>query len=375
MPDGREVSVLELLVSSVVDYAIFALDVDGTVATWNAGARRLKGYEADEIVGRHFSTFYTEEDRRAGVPEAGLRAALEEGRWESEGWRVRKDGTRFWANVVITVLRADDGRLQGFAKVTRDLTERKLNEDALRSVLAREREAAEQLRTVDRMRRELVTMVAHDLRGPITVVQNLLDLLLDHWDEIDDDERRHRVERAGVRAGMLASLTDDVFDIALIDAGRLDVAADTVDVGEVVQQVVDDALDTGVVGGPEVVCDLEPGLLALGDQQRIWQIVGNVVSNATMFAPAGSTVTVTGRRRGDDVVVSVHNVGPGIPLPDQERIFQRFVRLRRSERTPGSGLGLFIARSLAEAQGGSLELVSSDDAGTTFSLHLPAGGA
>jgi PAS domain S-box-containing protein len=364
------VSVLELLVSSIVDCAIFVLDVDGKVATWNPGAQRLKGYTADEIIGEHFSSFYTEEDRRAGLPAKALRTAADEGSWESEGWRVRKDGSRFWANAVITALRNHDGSLHGFAKITRDLTERKRNEDALRAVLDREREAVEQLRAVDRMRRELVSMIAHDLRGPVTVVQNLLELALDHWEELGEDERRLRIERARARAASLAELTDDVFDISLIDAGRLEVEVEDIDLSALATQVVDDA--NAVVGGqPPVVGEVEPGVAARADARRTLQVLDNLVSNATKFSPPDQPVTVTACRSGDDAVVTVHNWGPGIPLPEQERVFDRFVRLPGSQRTSGSGLGLFIARSLAEAQGGQVTLVSRDDIGTTFTLTLP----
>ena len=185
-----------LLVSEVSDYAIFLLDPDGRVSSWNLGVERLKGYRADELLGRHFALFYTEEDQRAGLPASGLREAEANGRWENEGWRVRKDGSRFWANVVITALHGADGQLRGFAKVTRDLTERKQGEDTLRGIVERERAAADQLRSVDALRRELVTMVAHDLRGPVSVIQHLLDLLLTQWDELDDAQQRRKVEQA-----------------------------------------------------------------------------------------------------------------------------------------------------------------------------------
>lgn len=361
-----------LLVSTVGDYAIFLLDPEGRISSWNRGAEQLKGYRADEIIGQHFSCFYTAEDQRAGVPDSALRTAIEEGRWESEGWRVRKDGSRLWANVVITALRGDDGGLRGFAKITRDLTERKTNEDALRGVLERERDASEQLRNVDRMRRELVSMVAHDLRGPVTVVQNLLDLLLEQWQELDDEERRQRVHRAMARAGTLAALTDDVFDLSLIDAGSLDVDAELIDLSALAAQVIEDA--NAVTGGrPPVVGEIEERVTAKGDRRRALQVLDNLVSNATKFSPPEQPIEVAVCRAEAEGVVTVHNWGPGIPLPDQERIFERFVRLRGSQRAPGSGLGLFIARSLAEAQGGRVGLESSDEWGTTFTFALPWG--
>jgi PAS domain S-box-containing protein len=359
-------------VSSVSDYAIFLLDVDGHIASWNRGAERVKGYRADEIIGQHFSAFYTEEDRREEVPRQALATAREQGRWESEGWRVRKDGSRFWANVVITALRGDDGGLRGFAKVTRDLADRKRNEDALRGILEREREAAEQLRGVDRMRRELVTMVAHDLRGPISVVQNLLDLLLVQWDDLADDDRRARVDRARLRAEVLGDLADDIFDVALIDAGSLEVTPEAIDLGAIVSEVVEDA-EAVADGRTPIRATVDEHVVAVGDRRRTWQIVSNLVSNAGKFSPPDEPVEVKAWCEGGKAIVSVHDAGPGIPGPDQERIFDRFIRLRGASRTPGSGLGLFIARSLAEAQGGHITLDSGEGRGTTFTLFLPGG--
>ena len=359
-----------LLVGSVSDYAIFLLDTDGFVSSWNAGAERLKGYRADEIIGRHFSTFYAAEDQRSGVPYEGLRTARDEGRWESEGWRIRKDGSRFWANVVITALRDDEGSLRGFAKVTRDLTERKLSEDALRGVLEREREAAESLREVDHMRRELATMVAHDLRGPVSVVQKLLDLLLEEWDQLDDDQQRGFVERARRRVDILASLTDDVFDLSLIDAGSLEVTIERVDLGAIVDEMIDDANATGLSGA--VTGHVDPNVIACADARRVRQILTNLLSNARKFSPDEAPVELVVKRDGEHAVVSVTDHGPGISAEDQQRVFERFVRLEGHAREPGSGLGLFIARSLSEAQEGHVSIESDGTTGTTFTLRLPA---
>ena len=361
-----------LLVGNVSDYAIYLIDPDGQVVSWNLGAERLKGYRADEIIGRSFATFYSAEDQRNGIPQQALATAREEGRWESEGWRIRKDGSRFWANVVITALRGDDGELRGFAKVTRDLTERKRNEDALLGVLERERDAAEQLREVDRMRRELATMVAHDLRGPVSVSQKLLDLLLEQWEELGDEEQRSRVERARNRIDTVAALTDDVFDLSLIDAGALEVTIDTIDLGAIAREVAEDVNATAT---GKVSMRIEDGVLAKGDARRTEQILTNLVSNAGKFSPEGEAVDLTVCLDGPNAVAMVHNKGPSILPEDQDRIFDRFVRLVQHSVEPGSGLGLFIARSLAESQGGDVTVESGDDLGTTFTLTLPAAPA
>ena len=357
-----------LLVGSVADYAIFLLTPEGKVASWNLGAERLKGYQADEIVGHHFSRFYTDSDRRRGLPEEGLRAALTTGRWESEGWRLRKDGSRFWANAVITALRSDDGRHEGFAKVTRDLTDRKRNEDALRGVLERERTAADRLREVDRMRNELVAVIAHDLREPIGVVQSLLHLLGTDWDTMADEEKLRYLDRISLRVQTLGGLVDDVFDLARIDAGHLPVELTPFDVRETIARVVDDVAASEP--GRVVRLDLDE-VLAVGDGRRTLQVLGNLVSNALKFSPPEQAIGLTAKRIDDEVVVSVTDRGAGIPADQQPLLFQRFARLPQSEGTPGSGIGLFIAKSLVEAQGGRIWVESAPGIGSTFRFTLP----
>ncbi len=364
-----------LLVSGVRDYAIFLLEPDGTVASWNLGAERLKGYRPDEIIGHHFSRFYTEEDRRRGVPQAGLKEALEHGRWETEGWRVRKDGTKFWANVLLTPLRNERGELKGFTKVTRDLTDRKRNEDALRGVLEREREAAAKLRELDQMRSELVAVVAHDLRTPVSVLQNLVHLLLTGWSTMSDAEKRESLERVQLRMATLASLTDDVFEIAMIDAGQVEIEPTPFGIHEVIDQVVGDVKTSEPQRSIDT--DVEVGVTALGDQRRTWQILNNLVTNAMKFSPPELPITISahetvGPGSKSMIEITVSDQGPGIPATDQERIFDRFTRLPRDGAIPGSGMGLFIARSLAEAQGGSVAVSSDGRSGSTFCVRLPA---
>ena len=363
--------ILALLIESVTDYAIFVLDVDGCVLTWNPGARRLKGYPPEEIIGRHLSTFYTEEDRAAGLPQWGLRRALEDGRWEHEGWRVRRDGTRFWANVVITALRDADGRHRGFAKVTRDLTERKGNEDAVREALEREREASARLREMDQMKSDFVTVVAHDLGGPVGVIQNMLHLLETSWSELSDGDKLDYVSRMSSRANALSGLVNDLFDLARIEAGQLQVEVAPVDLAPVLSKVAADA--SLAQPGRRIVVDAPGPVVAMADERRTWQVLENLLSNALKFSPPDELVELRLEQLGGEVVVSVIDLGLGIP-PDQEHVlFTRFGRLDQSASTPGTGMGLFIAKSLVDAQGGRLWVESAPGAGSTFRFTLPAG--
>ena len=361
-----------LLVESVNDYAIFMLDPEGNIESWNAGAQRLKGYSPDEIIGRHFSIFYSAEDVRAGKPERELRDALRAGRVEDEGWRIRKDGSRFWANVLITALHTDDGKLRGFAKVTRDLTDRKRSEDALRGVLERERATAERLRELDRLRQEFIAMVAHDLRSPMTVANGFAELIVDQWANITDEQKVEYLHRIQRTLKGLHTLVEDILEVSQIDAGQLDVRSAPFDLAAVLQRAA------GEVSGNQdrVRITVHPGAeTAIGDERRTWQVVSNLVSNALKFSPPDEPVEIEAAVAEGVVAVTVRDRGPGIPPEDQPRLFQRFSRLRPAPSgASGSGLGLYIAKSLVERQGGRIWVESEPDAGSTFGFSLRAEG-
>src|SRR5437588_8283094 len=210
-----------LLAQAATEYAIFTLDTEGFITSWNPGAERLKGYTRDEILGQHFSRFYPPEDIERGKPEHLLAIAVAQGSVEDEGWRVRKDGTRFWGDIVITALRDSDGQLTGFGKVTKDLTDRKRNEDSLCEVLEREREVATRLRAMDKTKDEILSVVAHDLRGPLTVLDGLLETLDDGWDALSSDDKRDAVRRMAGSTARLRTLVDAVMDVTRIDTGDL----------------------------------------------------------------------------------------------------------------------------------------------------------
>lgn len=362
----------QLLVASVVDYAIYLLDADGRIASWNPGAERLKGYRADEIIGRHFSCFYDPEAQRAGRPEQLLRIASTEGRVEVEEWRLRKDGSRFWADVVITALHGPDGSVRGFAKVTRDLSARKEHEDALRESEARARETADQLRRLDQMKNEFVAMVAHDLSSPLTVVAGFAELLLDQWDVFGDADKRDMLGRIQRTAVDLATLVSDILAVGRIEAGELDIDRAPFDLAALVRRA---AVDAAPPTAPDrIQVSLPPDApLALGDERRTWQVLMNLVSNALKFSAVDSPVDLSLAADGRELIVSVRDHGTGIAPEDRNRVFERFVRLSRPEGTTqrGSGLGLYISKALVEAQGGRIWVDNGPDQGAVFCFSLP----
>jgi PAS domain S-box-containing protein len=271
------------LVSSVKDYAIFMLDPTGRIETWNAGAERTKGYTAEEIIGQHMSRFYTPEDLARGLPAKLLAQAERDGRVEIEGWRLRKDGTRFWADVVITALVDDRGRLTGYAKVTRDLTERlHAQEEQLR--LAHAEEAV-------RLRDEFLSIAAHELRTPLSAVQLQLQGLLERPEGLDA-RTRAKVERACRSGERLVTLVDTLLDVSRITSGAFNLSPRHFDLTEAVQDVVDRFREHAVRARSTVTLRSESGLEGHWDRLRIEQVVTNLLTNALKYA-AGSPVEIT----------------------------------------------------------------------------------
>jgi PAS domain S-box-containing protein len=384
---------MRLLVAAVKDYAIFVLDPEGRVATWNPGAERLKGYSAKEIIGQHFSRFYPEEDVRAGKCEMELLGAQEVGRFEDEGWRIRKDGSRFWANVIISPIRDDRGTLVGFAKVTRDLSERKRheeekilfarNEEARRAAEENEHHArllAEELRRArdraeeaTRLKDEFLATVGHELRTPLSAILGWARMLQNG--KLDAAKAERAIEIIVRNAMAQNQIVDDLLDVSRIVAGQLRLDVDFVEMSQVVTAAVDgiraaaDAKDIAL----QVVLDSEAGVIK-GDAGRLQQIMWNLLNNAVKFTPRGGRVYVTLRRSDSSLELEVADTGKGIAPQFLPRVFDRFSQQEgsNSRNTGGLGLGLAIVKHLVELHGGTVEAYSEGDGrGATFIIRLP----
>jgi PAS domain S-box-containing protein len=342
-----------LLVEAVKDYAIFMLDRDGHIISWNAGAQRLKGYRAEEILGRHFRNFYPPEKQAERHPEHELELALRDGVYEEEGWRVRKDGSLFWANVVITAVHDADGNHLGFAKVTRDVTDRRRLLDGLSRV-------AED-------RAQFLAVTAHELRSPIGVISGAADLLRAHWRELAEDERDELLESMTSNAVRLRRLLDDLLTAARLEADAVALDNQSVELAPLIAQAVSSAARGRAVG--EIVADVPAGIVVRGDAGRIGQAVDNLVSNA--LEHGGAPVEVSAVREGEMVQIRVSDSGPGIRDDIAGRLFDRFATTRQRG---GTGLGLFIVRQLARAHGGDAWYEPperTDRHRPTFVLSLP----
>ena len=353
-----------LMVGSVKDYAIFMLDPQGIVATWNAGAQLIKGYRPEEIIGRHFSCFYSKEEVLAGKCERELEIADREGRFEEEGWRVRKDGSRFWANVVITAVRDARGQLRGFAKVTRDLTERRRSEGELAFEARRRLEAENQTRFAEMF----IGILGHDLRNPLNAIS--IGAALIKRKGIADDRVLERIlqssERMSNMVGQLLDLTRTRLaggiPIERRSSGFRAIVAGAI---EELQLVYRDR-DIRLEGGEEIE--------GLWDTDRLAQVVSNLVGNALEHGAPDQPVTIRLSADDDLVRFSVHSFGPPIPPEVLPLIFDPYRRTSaRSGRSKGLGLGLFITQQIVLAHGGRLDCRSTDEDGTTLTVVLPRG--
>ena len=360
-----------LLVESVKDYAIFMLDVDGRIISWNVGAERIKGYRADEIVGQHFSRFYPPET--AGRCPEELEIAAREGRFEDEGWRIRKDGTRFWANVVISRMLGRDGKLVGFAKVTRDLTQRRALDEERIARAGLEQALAEQ-KKMDELREQLMGIVGHDLRSPLSSIVMGVDLMLKRGMLHDADMKvAARIARSADRMAKIISQLLDFTRARL--AGGMPVEPRPADLADICAQVIAEA----ETAHPDRTLrfDADPDMRGVWDRERVAQVVSNLVANAIAYGKADSPVSIALRDEGDSVTLSVHNQGPAIPAEVLPAIFDPFRRQARrtSRNSDGLGLGLFICRELVIAHRGEISVQSTDEAGTIFTVRLPRGGS
>jgi PAS domain S-box-containing protein len=344
---------LRLMVEAVRDYAIFLLDPEGRVATWNIGAERLKGYRADEIIGEHFSVFYPEEARRRNHPAYELRRATAEGRYEEEGWRVRKDGSRFWANVVITALFDQEGRHKGFTKVTRDFTEaREL----------REAQLAIQLRD------EFLATAGHELRTPLAALLMQVQSLA-RSAKVVDPRLKERLEKAATAGARLEKLINQILDVSRITAGRLAMERERMRLDAVVREVMDRFADLAAESQCPIVLRLEP-VEGLWDRVRLEQVITNLIGNAIKYGK-GHPVEVETAEDGPGAVLRVIDHGIGIDPDDQKKIFERFERARGTREYGGFGLGLWISRSIVEAIGGRISVRSTPGEGSTFTVTVP----
>jgi PAS domain S-box-containing protein len=362
-----------LLVQGVKDYAIYMLDPQGNVTNWNPGAAAIKGYAEDEIVGRHFSTFYTEEDRQAGEPQRALRMAAA-GKYEVEAWRVRKDGTRFRAGVLIDPIHAETGALIGFAKVTRDLTERWHAQQEIE----RARETMAQAQKMEAVGR-LTGGVAHDFNNLLTIIRSSADLL--KLPDLSPEKRARYVEAISNTADRAAALTSQLLAFSRrqpLKPEVFDASARVAAMGQMIETSVGAAIAVTIEGDEGAVVD--------ADLNQFETAVLNLVINARDAMPAGGRLSIAtrivaglpavrghGAAQGDFVAVRVADEGSGIAPETLRKIFEPFFTTKGLNK--GTGLGLSQVHGFAKQSGGEIDVDSAVGVGTAFTLYLPLAAA
>jgi PAS domain S-box-containing protein len=371
----QDEELFQLLVGSVADYAIFMLDPDGKVMTWNEGAQRIKGYKASEVIGQHFSIFYTKDMRLRHHPEKELAIAKKDGRYEEEGWRVRKDGSLFWANVVITAI-YQDKKLIGFAKITRDLTQRLLFDQEREMNSKALDDTNKALRVALDVKSQFLSTISHEVRTPMSGIIGLTEILT--MEDLGEDTNAV-VGSIFNSSKRLLQLLNNLLDSAKMDSGETTLECSSIPIrsiiGEVRQLIMPDAIKKQLkVTG---VCDSKIPQYIFGDEQKVRQILLNLAFNAVKFTNVGEVdISASLLEQGDDKITirfTIKDTGIGIKEQDMGKLFQPFVQAEDSTKTiyGGTGLGLSICKQLVEIMGGQIRFNSVYGKGSTFLCDVP----
>jgi PAS domain S-box-containing protein len=368
--DRREAELrYRMLIEGVTDYAIYSLDRHGNITSWNSGAQRIKKYTAEEIIGKHFSQFYTKEDAAAGLPAKVLNTAATTGHFEGEGWRVRKDGSQFWSSVVITPLRDDTGDIVGYTKITRDVTDRmKLLQKIQHHAEELELRVAERERTNAELE-AFSYSVSHDLRSPIRAIEGFTDIVLTDFGGQLPAQVVELLQNVAVSATRMNRLVEDLLNYSRL--GRIEVEPVPVNIAaalKAAKEQIEEALRD------KVKISVDSSLTVSANMAMLTQTLFNLINNGLKFYPPGQTphVEVTGRRDGRNIVIEVCDEGIGIAPQHLERIFQVFERLHSTEAYPGTGIGLAIVKRGISRIGGKVWVESAPGKGSRFYISLPA---
>lgn len=339
-----------LVVETVKDYSIYTLDKEGYITTWNVGAEQLKGYSQSEIIGKHHSIFFSREEIDEGKPWTALAQAMDEGRYEDESWRQKKDASTFWGNMIITPIKDGYDQIYGYSVITRDLTER---------------------REVDRRKDEFVSIASHELKTPLTSVKVFTQVLLKNLAPIADKTHIKYLMKMDMQIDKLTKLINDLLDVSKMQSGKIEFKKEPVNLVELTQEVVENM--QAISDSHTIV--LQGSLLhpIAGDSDRLSQVLINFISNAIKYSPQADRIEVSLAQDSQQAIVAVKDFGYGIDQKMQEKIFERFFRIYHSdlETISGLGMGLYIASEIVKRHDGKIWLESQSGEGSTFYMSLP----
>lgn len=364
---------LQLLIDSALDYAIFMIDLENRIISWNRGAERLLGWTEEEVIGRSGTIIFTAEDRAAGMPEAELEGARRDGRAADERVHQRKNGERFWASGMLMGVYDDRGTLCRFAKIIRDETERKHAEEELQRALREAERVRASAESANRAKDEFISTISHELRTPLNTIRLWARML--GSERLPEQDRAEGVRMIDRSAEAQQHLIDDLLDVSRMSSGQLRLNLRHTRLADAVHSAIESVRPSADVRKVQIVASLSDDVgMVRADPERVQQVLWNLISNAVKFTPGGGRIDVQMSRRGNDVVILVKDTGIGIRAEFLPHVFERFrqAEVVTTRQHAGLGLGLAIAKQLVELHGGSIAAYSEGEGqGSTFVVTLP----
>lgn len=340
-----------LVVESVKDYAIYTLDKEGYITSWNQGSEHTKGYTQQDVLGKHYSLFFTSIEIETGKPWAYLISSMENGRFEFEGWRTKKDGSKFWANSIITPIMDESKKVYGFSVISRDLTER---------------------REIEKRKDDFISIASHELRTPVTSVKVFTQVLLKMFNQLPDKTPVKYLFKMDAQIDRLTMLINDLLDVSRFQEGKIEYKQELVNLKQLVTDVVGNL--QAISEKHTIVYDGQFDAYIIADKDRIEQVIINLINNAIKYSPNSDIVEVKIAQDSlSQIIVSVHDYGVGIPEEYREKIFERFFRVYddKEKTYPGLGMGLYISQEIIKRHNGKIWVESKIGKGSTFYMSIP----
>ncbi|MET0979707.1 MAG: PAS domain-containing sensor histidine kinase [Candidatus Saccharimonadales bacterium] len=364
----------QLLVDSIRDYAIILLDSSGYVETWNIGAEKIKGYTADEAIGQHVSLFYPPSDTALGKPEKLMLRAAQEGSVEIEDWRVKKDGSRFWANVTVTALFNKSGSLIGFAKIVKDITDKKRSKNALIAANKLLKHQRLELESLNNVKDAFISLASHQLRTPATGIKQFLGLLLEGYAGPLTDQQMTYVQKAYASNERQIDLVNSLLRTAQIDAGKVILNKSPANLEALIREIVESLRDVFETRKQtvEIIATEQLSDIYI-DQARMRMVFENLIDNASKYTDDGGRIVITLSQKNLYASISIRDTGVGVSESDIKHIFDKFNRIpnKLSDKAGGTGLGLYWAKRIVDLHKGTIKVHSQIDVGTEFIIRIP----
>lgn len=354
----------QILINSTKDLSIYMIDKNGIITNWYEGAHKIKGYNSEEAIGKHISIFYTPEAIAAGDPELNLEAAAAQGSFKTEGWCVRKDGSLFWADTLITAVYDKDGKVQGFTKITRDFTLHKQVEDEVKNMLQKEKDLNE-------MKSNFVSMASHEFRTPLSTILSSVSLIEHYTTTETQDKRDKHTRRIKSAVTEMVSTLEEFLSLEKIEEGKISIKKEIINLKQLGEHV-HNRFNTLLKPGQTIVYNHNGKAEVYLDAAFVNHILNNLLSNAVKYSPEHTQVIFEISASDNIVTLKVKDHGIGISSEDQQHLFERFFRASNTGSIKGTGLGLHIVKRYIDLMQGSISVESNIGQGSIFTIILPS---